>query len=83
MEASVFERFAGIDRLYGRGAVEWLAARRVAVVGLGGVGLASVLGALASGASPVVAVDLSEDKLAKTNRMKSTSRLRTGQILRY
>lgn len=36
----------------------------VAVVGLGGVGLASVLGALASGASPVVAVDLSEDKLA-------------------
>ncbi len=36
----------------------------VAVVGLGGVGLASVLGALACGASPVVAVDLSEDKLA-------------------
>ncbi|MFN3354315.1 MAG: alcohol dehydrogenase catalytic domain-containing protein, partial [Brevundimonas sp.] len=36
----------------------------VAVVGLGGVGLASVLGALAAGASPVVAVDLSEDKLA-------------------
>ncbi len=26
---------------------------------------------------------LSEDKLAKANRMKSTSRLRTGQILRY
>ena len=36
----------------------------VAVVGLGGVGLASVLGALACGASPVVAVDLSDDKLA-------------------
>jgi len=36
----------------------------VVVVGLGGVGLASVLGALACGASPVVAVDLSEDKLA-------------------
>src|SRR5690606_29625785 len=34
------------------------------VIGLGGVGLASVLGALASGASPVVAVDLNEDKLA-------------------
>ena len=26
---------------------------------------------------------MSEDKLAKANRMKSTSRLRTGQILRY
>ena len=40
------------------------AGQSVAVVGLGGVGLASVLGALASGASPVVAVDLSEDKLS-------------------
>ena len=40
------------------------AGQSVVVIGLGGVGLASVLGALASGASPVVAVDLSEDKLA-------------------
>ncbi len=40
------------------------AGQSVVVVGLGGVGLSSVLGALASGASPVVAVDLSEDKLA-------------------
>jgi alcohol dehydrogenase len=36
----------------------------VVVVGLGGVGLASVLGALAAGASSVVAVDLNPDKLA-------------------
>lgn len=40
------------------------AGQSVVVVGLGGVGLACVLGALACGASPVVAVDLSEDKLA-------------------
>lgn len=40
------------------------AGQSVVVVGLGGVGLASVLGALACGAAPVVAVDLSEDKLA-------------------
>jgi alcohol dehydrogenase len=40
------------------------AGQSVVVIGLGGVGLSSVLGALASGASPVVAVDLSEDKLA-------------------
>ena len=40
------------------------AGQSVVVVGLGGVGLSSVLGALASGASPVIAVDLSEDKLA-------------------
>ena len=40
------------------------AGQSVVVIGLGGVGLASVLGALACGASPVVAVDLSEEKLA-------------------
>ncbi|RZJ03477.1 MAG: alcohol dehydrogenase [Brevundimonas sp.] len=40
------------------------AGQSVVVIGLGGVGLSSVLGALASGASPVIAVDLSEDKLA-------------------
>ena len=40
------------------------AGQAVAVVGLGGVGLAAVLGALACGASPVVAVDLNPDKLA-------------------
>ena len=40
------------------------AGQSVAVVGLGGVGLSSVLGALAAGASPVIAVDLSEEKLA-------------------
>ena len=40
------------------------AGQSAVVVGLGGVGLSSVLGALAAGASPVVAVDLSGDKLA-------------------
>ncbi len=37
---------------------------RVAVIGCGGVGLSAVLGALAVGASPVIAVDLSAGKLA-------------------
>ena len=32
------ERFAGIDRLYGVGTVQRLAACKVAVVGMGGVG---------------------------------------------
>ncbi|WP_409020024.1 zinc-dependent alcohol dehydrogenase family protein [Brevundimonas vesicularis] len=40
------------------------AGQSAVVIGLGGVGLSSVLGALAAGASPVIAVDLSEDKLA-------------------
>ena len=43
-----------------------------AVVGLGGVGLASVLGALASGAVQVVAVDLSDDKLALARQLGAT-----------
>ena len=36
----------------------------VAVIGLGGVGLAAVMGAQAAGARQVIAVDLSDDKLA-------------------
>lgn len=40
------------------------AGQSAVVIGLGGVGLAAVLGALAAGASPVVAVDLNPDKLA-------------------
>ena len=51
------------------------AGQSVVVIGLGGVGLSSVLGALASGASPVVAVDLSEDKLALARTLGATSGL--------
>jgi alcohol dehydrogenase len=63
-EAALF----GCAVLTGVGAVvntaQIKAGQSAVVVGLGGVGLASVLGALASGASPVIAVDLSEEKLA-------------------
>lgn len=44
----------------------------VAVVGLGGVGLSAVLGAVASGAYPVIAVDLNEDKLAAARDLGAT-----------
>lgn len=63
-EAALF----GCAVLTGVGAVVNTAGLRAGqsavVVGLGGVGLASVLGALACGAQPLIAVDLSEDKLA-------------------
>jgi Zn-dependent alcohol dehydrogenase len=36
---------------------------RVAVLGCGGVGLSAVLGAVAAGADPIVAVDVAEEKL--------------------
>jgi alcohol dehydrogenase len=40
-----------------------------AVIGLGGVGLSSVLGAVASGARQVVAIDLADDKLGLARQL--------------
>ncbi len=48
------------------------AGARIAVVGLGGVGLAALLGACAAGADVRVAVDLSEDKLALARTLGAT-----------
>lgn len=45
---------------------------RVAVVGLGGVGLAALLGAKVSGARQIVAVDLATDKLAVARGLGAT-----------
>ena len=44
----------------------------VAVVGLGGVGLAALLGAVAAGARQIVAIDLAEDKLALARSLGAT-----------
>ena len=54
------------------------AGQSAVVVGLGGVGLSSVLGALAAGASPVVAVDLSEDKLALARSLGPVQTVNAG-----
>jgi alcohol dehydrogenase len=43
-----------------------------AVIGLGGVGLASVLGAVASGAQQIVAIDLADDKLGLARQLGAT-----------
>src|SRR6185437_686970 len=62
-EAALF----GCAVLTGVGAVvntaQVRAGASVAVIGLGGVGLASVLGARAAGARHIIAVDLAADKL--------------------
>ena len=50
----------------------------VAVAGLGGVGLSSVLGAVVAGARQVVAVDLSEDKLAFARALGATHTINAG-----
>jgi alcohol dehydrogenase len=44
----------------------------VAVIGLGGVGLASLIGAVACGASRIVAIDLADDKLAFARELGAT-----------
>lgn len=44
----------------------------VAVVGLGGVGLSTLLGAIAAGASRIVAVDINETKLKQAKELGAT-----------
>src|SRR5216683_1681253 len=51
---------------------------RVAVIGCGGVGLSAVLGALAIGATPVIAVDLSEQKLELARSLGATAAVLIG-----
>jgi len=48
------------------------AGQSAAVIGLGGVGLAALLGAVASGAKQVVAVDLSDEKLGLARQLGAT-----------
>ena len=50
----------------------------VAVIGLGGVGLSSLLGALVVGARRVVAVDLSDDKLGLARQLGATDTFNPG-----
>ncbi len=71
-EAALF----GCAVLTGVGAVvntaQVRAGASVAVVGLGGVGLAALLGAVAAGARDIVAVDLSDAKLELATRLGAT-----------
>ena len=50
----------------------------VAVVGLGGVGLSALLGAVAAGARRVVAVDLSDEKLGLARQLGATDTFNAG-----
>jgi alcohol dehydrogenase len=71
-EAALF----GCAVLTGVGAVvntaQVRAGQTVAVVGLGGVGLAALLGAVAAGARRIVAIDLADDKLALAGSLGAT-----------
>lgn len=77
-EAALF----GCAVLTGVGAVvntgQVRAGASVAVVGLGGVGLAALLGAVAAGAREVVAIDLAEDKLTLAKELGATHTVNAG-----
>ena len=72
-EAALF----GCAVLTGVGAVvntaRLAAGASVAVIGLGGVGLCSLLGAVAAGAREIVAIDLADDKLAFARQLGATA----------
>lgn len=72
-EAALF----GCAVLTGAGAVintaRMPAGSSAAVIGLGGVGLAALLGAVAAGARSIVAIDLSDEKLAFASELGATS----------
>ncbi len=61
-------RFAGIDRLYGAGTVQRLAARHVAVIGLGGVGSWAAEALVRSGVGCLTLIDADDLCVSNTNR---------------
>ncbi len=78
-EAALF----GCAVLTGVGAVVNTAQVRVgasvAVIGLGGVGLAALIGAQAAGSRQIIAVDLSEDKLRQARELGATHSVNAAQ----
>ncbi len=62
------QRFSGIDRLYGRGALARLAACHVTVVGIGGVGSWAVEALARSGVGALTLIDADELCITNTNR---------------
>jgi alcohol dehydrogenase len=54
------------------------AGSKVAILGLGGIGLSVLLGAIAAGATDIVAVDLVEEKLAVAKELGATATVNAG-----
>ncbi|HVJ38288.1 MAG TPA: tRNA threonylcarbamoyladenosine dehydratase [Stenotrophomonas sp.] len=68
MNPQWLERFAGVDRLYGTGSVARLAACRVAVVGMGGVGSWVVEALARSAVGHLTLIDADDICVSNTNR---------------
>jgi tRNA A37 threonylcarbamoyladenosine dehydratase len=61
-------RFGGIDRLYGKGALAILRQRHVCVVGIGGVGSWAAEALARSGVGEITLIDLDDICISNTNR---------------
>jgi tRNA threonylcarbamoyladenosine dehydratase len=68
MKTSLKERFAGVDRLYGTGAVTELFRKKIAVVGVGGVGSWAVEALARSGVGHIHLIDADDICVSNTNR---------------
>jgi len=68
MDPQLSERFSGIDRLYGQGALERLGRCKVAVIGLGGVGSWVACALARSGVGALTLIDADDICLSNTNR---------------
>lgn len=68
MDKDWTDRFGGIDRLYGSGALARLSQARVAVIGLGGVGSWAAEALARSGVGQLSLVDADDLCLSNTNR---------------
>ncbi|MGV8941390.1 MAG: tRNA threonylcarbamoyladenosine dehydratase [Lysobacter sp.] len=68
LDPSLLERFGGIDRLYGHGALARFTASRVAVVGMGGVGSWVVEALVRSGVGHLSLIDADDICVSNSNR---------------
>jgi tRNA threonylcarbamoyladenosine dehydratase len=68
MNPILSERFAGIERLYGRGSVALFSSKHIAVVGLGGVGSWAVEALARSGIGKLTLIDADDICVSNTNR---------------
>ena len=68
MNQAVRERFGGVDRLYGRGALARFQAAHVCVVGIGGVGSWAVEALVRSGVGRLTLIDADDLCVSNSNR---------------
>lgn len=68
LDPSLLERFGGIDRLYGNGALARFSASKVAVVGMGGVGSWVVEALVRSGVGHLSLIDADDICVSNSNR---------------